>query len=157
MKKWIIIIAAVVLFMLGYLVKVYLTAVQPVKAAEKTALSIAAKKVQFSKVEHFNLYNGLETVYVIQGKDKKGNNVIVWIPEKSKKVIELNANSGLTQEQAVQKLEQSVTPKKIVSVRLGMENDVPFWEIYYLSDNNLINYYDIQFQTGQWLKKIENL
>ena len=38
-----------------------------------------------------------------------------------------------------------------------MENDIPLWEIYYRSENNLINYYYVHFLTGEWLKKIENL
>lgn len=156
-KKWLIFIAVVIVILAGYLVKVYLSAMEPIKAAEKTAVALADKKDYFREVQQFHLYHGTETVDVIEGTDKKGENIIAWIPEKSKQVIIKKADSGLTQQQAVQKLEESVHPKKIVSVRLGMENNIPLWEIYYLSNNNLMNYYYIDFQTGEWLKKIENL
>lgn len=157
MKKWIILIIVIVAVMTGILISVYLRAIEPVKYAEKAAVGLAEKKVQLRKVDQFHIYHGNETIDVIEGKDKKGRKIIVWVPEKSKKVIVRKASSGLTQQEAIEKLEESVHPKKIISVRLGMEKEIPFWEIYYTSDNNLINYYYIHFQTGEWLKKIENL
>ncbi|MCM3724374.1 DUF5590 domain-containing protein [Neobacillus cucumis] len=157
MKKWIIIPIIVVLVIAGVLVKVYFSSVEPVKAAEKRAVSLAKDKVQLSKVDDFHIYNGIETVDVIEGKNKNGSKVIVWIPEKSKKVYIKKAKDGITREEAIQKLLQEKQPKKIISVRLGMEKNIPLWEIYYRSENNLINYYYVHFETGEWLKKIENL
>ncbi|MBT2656368.1 DUF5590 domain-containing protein [Bacillus sp. ISL-18] len=157
MKKWIFIPVIVVIVMIGLFIKVYFSSVQPVKAAEKKAVSLAKEKVQLSEVDDFHLYNGIETVNVIEGKNKKGSKVIVWIPEKSKKVIIKKAKDGITKEEAIQKLLQEKQPKKIISVRLGMEKNIPLWEIYYRSENNLINYYYVHFETGEWLKKVENL
>lgn len=157
MKKWIIFLGVLVILIIGILFKVYVTAVAPVKAAEIKAVNLAKDKTQLSEVDAFHLYNGLETVNVIEGKNKKGEKIIVWIPEKSKRVIMKKAKSGLSKEEAIQKLLQEQKPKKIISVRLGMEKNIPLWEIYYRSENNLINYYYVHFETGEWLKKIENL
>jgi uncharacterized protein YpmB len=157
MKKWALILILIVLIVIGTFSKIYLSSVQPVKNAEKKAVAIAKKEINISKVEDFHLYHGLETVNVIEGKNKHGEKIIIWIPEKSKKVMVKKAKEGLTKSDAIHKLEESKHPKKIVSVRLGMEKNIPFWEIYYLSDNNLINYYYVHFETGVWLKKIENL
>lgn len=157
MKKLIIYLVLFIVVILGILIKVYFSAVEPVNTAEKEAVTLAKKKVQMSEVEDFHLYNGLEAVYVIEGKNKQDEKVIVWIPEKSKKVFVKKAKDGLSKEEAVQKLLQEKNPKKIISVRLGMEKDIPLWEIYYRSENNLINYYYVHFETGEWLKKIENL
>ncbi|MEH7303494.1 cell wall elongation regulator TseB-like domain-containing protein [Neobacillus drentensis] len=157
MKKWIIFLSILVLAMCGLLIKVYLSAVDPLKTAEKKAVSLAKKEISLTEVEDFHIYNGNETVNVIEGKSKKGDNVIVWIPEKSKEIFVRKANNGLTKEAAIQKLQQEKSPKKIISVRLGMEKNIPLWEIYYRSNNNLINYYYVHFDTGEWLKKIENL
>jgi uncharacterized protein YpmB len=93
----------------------------------------------------------------LRGKVKKGESIIVWIPDKSKEVFVRKTKDGLSKEEAVQKLLQEKNPKKIISVRLGMEKNIPLWEIYYRSQNNLINYYYVHFDTGEWLKKIENL
>lgn len=146
-----------IVVVLGISIKVYFSSVQPVKAAEKKAVALANEKTALSKVVDFHIYSGLETVDVIEGKDKKGEEIIIWIPEKSKNLIVKKASDGLSKEQAIQKLLEEKNPKKIISVRLGMEKNIPLWEIYYRSENNLINYYYIDFETGEWLKKIENL
>ncbi|WML45082.1 DUF5590 domain-containing protein [Neobacillus sp. PS3-40] len=157
MKKWILILILFFLIVIGIFTKIYLTAVEPLKIAEKKAVTFAEKKVHISQVNDFHLYHGLETVDVIEGENKQGDKIIIWIPEKSKKMVIKKAKNGLTKAEAIRKLEESKNPKKIISVRLGMEKNIPLWEIYYRSDNNLINYYYIRFETGEWLKKIENL
>lgn len=157
MKKWIIFIVIFVVVILGVSIKVYFTSVDPVKAAEKKAVALANEEISLKDIEDFHIYNGLETVNVIEGKNTKGEKIIVWIPEKSKKVFVKKAKDGLSKEEAIQKLLQEKKPKKIISVRLGMEKNIPLWEIYYRSSNNLINYYYVHFSTGEWLKKIENL
>jgi uncharacterized protein YpmB len=157
MKKWIIFIIIFVVVMLSLLIKVYFTSVDPVKAAEKKAVALANKEITLKEIEDFHIYNGIETVNVIEGKSTKGEKIIVWIPEKNKKVYVKKAKDGLSKEEAIQKLLQEKSPQKIISVRLGMEKNIPLWEIYYRSKNNLINYYYVHFETGEWLKKIENL
>ncbi|MGF6948660.1 uncharacterized protein YpmB [Neobacillus sp. B4I6] len=157
MKKWIIFIVIFIVVIFGLLIKVYFTSVYPVKAAEKKAVALANKEISIKEVEDFHIYNGIETVNVIEGKSNNGEKIIVWIPEKSKKVYVKKAKDGLSKEEAIQKLIQEKSPKKVISVRLGMEKNIPLWEIYYRSNNNLINYYYVHFETGEWLKKIENL
>jgi uncharacterized protein YpmB len=157
MKKWIIVLSIIVVAFCGLLIKVYLSALDPVKAAETKAVSRAQEEISLKEVEDFHIYNGIETVNVIEGKSKNGDKIIVWMPEKSKEIFVRKAKNGLTREEAIQKLQQEKSPKKIISVRLGMEKNIPLWEIYYRSNNNLINYYYVHFDTGEWLKKIENL
>ncbi|ETI66629.1 cell wall elongation regulator TseB-like domain-containing protein [Neobacillus vireti] len=157
MKKWILFIVLFIVIIVGIMIKVYFSSVEPLKAAEKKAVALANEKTSLSKVVDFHIYSGLETIDVIEGKDKKGEKIIIWIPEKSKKLVVKKASDGLTKEEAIQKLLEEKNPKKIISVRLGMEKNIPLWEIYYRSENNLINYYYIDFESGEWLKKIENL
>ncbi|OLS40266.1 DUF5590 domain-containing protein [Bacillus sp. MRMR6] len=157
MKKLIVIFIIFILLLIGLFTKVYLSAVEPVKQAEQRAIRLADKEVNLSKVLDFHIYNGLEVINIIEGIDENGEEIIVWIPEKSEKVITEKAKNGLSESEAVQRLMEEKKPKKVISVRLGMENEIPLWEIYYRSENNLINYYYVHFKTGEWLKKIENL
>jgi uncharacterized protein YpmB len=157
MKKIILFLALFIAICVGVFVKVYASAQEPLNAAEEKAVSLAKGKVELSEVEDFHIYHGTETVSVLEGKNKKGENIIVWIPAKSKKVIWDKRKNGISKEDAVQRLLEEKSPKKIISVKLGMENNIPLWEIYYRSENNLINYYYVHFKTGEWLKKIENL
>src|SRR4051812_10432784 len=104
MKKWIIVLSILVLALCGILLKVYLSAVDPVKAAEKKAVTLAKNEIPLTEVEDFLIYNGIETVDVIEGKSKKGEKIIVWIPEKSKEIFVRKAKNGLSKEAAIQKL-----------------------------------------------------
>lgn len=157
MKKIILFLVIFVLIILGISIKVYVSAVKPVNTAEEKAVALAKDKVNLSEVEDFHLYHGTETVSVIEGLNNKGEKIIVWVPEKSKKVMVDKVKNGISREEAIERLLAEKNPKKIISVKLGMEKNIPLWEIYYRSENNLINYYYVDFKTGEWLKKIENL
>ena len=157
MKKIIISLVICVLILLGIFVKVYVKAMEPIGSAEEKAVSLAREQIELTEVEDFHLFHGTETIYVIEGKNNKGEQIIVWIPEKSKQVKVEKLNNGISKENAVKRLLEEKNPRKIISVRLGMEKNIPLWEIYYRSENNLINYYYVHFKTGEWLKKIENL
>ena len=157
MKKVIIISLLMFSVIIGSGIIVYLNAVEPIKAAEKKAIERAMKETRLLEAEDFQLYNGLETYYVIRGKNKAGNSIYVWVPEKEGQIIVRKVTDGVSKQEAINKLKEEKNPKKIISVRLGMEKNRPLWEIYYRTEGNLINYYYVDFKTGEWLKKIENL
>ncbi|KAB2338294.1 peptidase [Cytobacillus depressus] len=157
MKKVIIISLLIFVIFLGSGIFVYFNAVEPVKAAEKKAVEMAMKETRLIHVEDFQLYHGQETYYIVKGKNREGKSIYVWIPEKDGKIIVRKVADGVTKKQAIDKLRQEKSPKEIISVRLGMEKNIPLWEIYYRTDGDLINYYYVDFKTGEWLKKIENL
>jgi uncharacterized protein YpmB len=130
---------------------------KPLNDSEELAVKIALKETDLVSIDNFEEYHGLESVMVVKGKNKKGESFIVWIPEDKEEVMVKREADGITKKDAIKKVEQLSDPTKIMDVRLGMEKGIPLWEIYYLSDSNLINYYHVDFETGEWLKKIENL
>lgn len=157
MKKWIVISS---LFILAVIVSgsiVYAKAVKPLKKAEEVAVRAANKKMVLNHVEDVEIYNGEKTYYILKGKNKNNANVIVWVSEDGKQVSVRKEQDGISKDQAVAKLLQETNPKEIVSVKLAMLKNKQCWEIYYLSHNNLINYYYVDFETGEWLRKIENM
>ncbi|MBS8264658.1 peptidase [Mesobacillus boroniphilus] len=161
MKKWIFFSILIVVTITGILVNVYLNAVEPVKAAEKEAVQIALKETNLSDFTNFSLYSGEETYYVMTGKNVKQEDVYVWINEKNSKVITRNAKKGITKKEALNKLYQEKNPNEIIEVRLGMariqKTDRPAWEIYYRNNSDTINYYYVDFDTGEKLRAIDNL
>ncbi|MBP3040141.1 DUF5590 domain-containing protein [Bacillaceae bacterium Marseille-Q3522] len=158
MRKKIIIIAFITLAVFtGIAVNLYLRAVAPVHAAEQKAREIAAQQTSLQKIERFTLYNGSETYYVLEGKDESGDDIIAWIPENEGDITEKNASDGITEQEAVDELLQEADPEEIVDIRLGMENNTPLWEIYYRTGDNLMNYYYVNFETGEKVKDIRNL
>ena len=161
MKKWIFISILIVVTITGILVNVYLNAVEPVKAAEKEAVKIASKETNLTDFTNFSLYSGEETYYVMTGKNAKQEAVYVWINEKSGEVITKNAKNGITKKEALNKLYQEKNPNEIIEVRLGMariqKTDRPAWEIFYRNNSDTINYYYVDFDTGEKLRAIDNL
>jgi uncharacterized protein YpmB len=157
MRKFIWIFLILFLIISSLLSYTYIQAMKPLKVSEKMAMKIALEETNLVSIDDFEEYHGLESVFVVKGKNNKGESLIAWIPEDKEELTVRKEKDGITEKDAIKKVEQLGKPSKIMDVRLGMEKGIPLWEIYYLSDSNLINYYHVDFETGEWLKKIENL
>lgn len=138
---------------------IYIKAMEPYNEAEKKAVEIAKKEAELVSVDDFSIYNGTETYFVVKGKDIRGRRFVVWIPEEEKgRIITVKREKdGITEDEARRIVMQKKAPKEIMSIKLGMENHIPLWEIYYRSKKDSISYYYIDFTTGEMLKDIENL
>jgi uncharacterized protein YpmB len=157
MKKLLWVFLVLFLMILSLLSYTYIQAMQPLKSSEEKAIEIALEETDLVSIDDFEEYHGLESVLVVKGKNKSGESMIAWIPENVDEITVRKEADGIKAKDAIKKVEQLSEPSKIIDVRLGMEKGIPLWEIYYLSDSNLINYYHVDFETGEWLKKIENL
>jgi uncharacterized protein YpmB len=157
MKKWLMIISVLIILAVVATFVVYFKAVEPVKAAEEKAVLIAKEEVGLNSVNEFNIYNAEDTYYVLQGENKKGTKLVIWIPEKKGKVIVKKASEGISKQQATKKVLEEIGSDEIISVKLGIESGVPIWEIHSRTKGNLLNYHSVVFETGEWVKKIENL
>lgn len=157
MRKFLWIFLAMFLFISSLLSYTYIQAMKPLKNSEDKAIKIVLEETDIISIEDFEEYHGLESVLVVKGKNKRGESLIAWIPENKEELAVIKEADGIKAKEAIKKVQQLSKPSKILDVRLGMEKGIPLWEIYYLSDSNLINYYHVDFETGEWLKKIENL
>ncbi|WP_075982101.1 cell wall elongation regulator TseB-like domain-containing protein [Bacillus massilinigeriensis] len=157
MKKWILITTLSIVIIIGITIKVYFKAVEPVRTAEERAISIAEQQTDLKTTDDFYLYNGTESYSVITGTNSKGQKVIIWVPDKDENIYVRRASEGITREKALQKLYDEKKPSEVIYTRLGIEYNRPLWEINYRNDQDLLNYYYIDFVTGEELKDIENL
>lgn len=157
MKKLLVGFVVLLLIFVGVLLNTYIQAIKPFNNAKQDAIEIAKAKTDIVVVDDFQLFHGIESVSILKGTNKKGEHIIVWIPKNSEDIMVKKEANGISEKNAIKKVKQLSNPKKIIDVRLGMEKGIPLWEIYYLSDSNLINYYHLDFESGEWLKKIENL
>jgi uncharacterized protein YpmB len=157
MKKWLLLLGIFILIVVISAIITYIKAEEPVRKAEQQAISIAKEEAGLISVDEFHLYNGEKTFYILQGENQKGIKLIVWIPEKKGKIIVKKASEGISKEQAIKKVMDEIGSNEIISVQLGMEKGIPIWEIHSRTKGNLLNYHTVVFETGEWLKKIENL
>ncbi|OCA90901.1 peptidase [Bacillus sp. FJAT-27225] len=157
MKKLILFLFLIIALLLGGAGWIYAKATEPVRAAEEKAIERAIKEADLDEAAKFTLFNGEETIYVVEGKNKKGESIIVWMPEKDGKTVVHKKGDGLTRQDAINKVFEEKNPEEVISIRPGMEEGIPFWEVYYSTGNGLINYYYVHFETGEMYKLIENL
>lgn len=157
MKKWIWSFAGLVVIVLSFVVYTYVTAYKPVSKAEVTAEKIAKEEAGVVSIDKFSLYNGNDSYYVVEGKNKNKEDVIVWIEEKTHGVTVENKKDGLTKQAVINKISAERELKEINTVRLGMLEGIPVWEVYAHTDDDLINYFYFDFETGELLRNIENI
>jgi len=156
MRKWIWIVIVVFLIGIGLSIHTYVQAMKPIKTAREIAETIAKKESDMKEIDSFQLYNGKEAYYILEGKNDDKEEMIVWINEQSHQVTQKLKKDGLTKQEALNILLSEQSPEKINAVRLGMYDGLPVWEIYSHTDTDSINYHWLDFETGEILLTIEN-
>ncbi|MCE4047241.1 MULTISPECIES: cell wall elongation regulator TseB-like domain-containing protein [Bacillaceae] len=157
MKKWIWSFVGLAVVVLGIVIYTYTTAHQPVSKARETAEKIAKEEAGLVSMDNFSLYNGNDSYYVVEGKNKDKEDIVVWIEEKSHAVTVKNKKDGLTKQQVINKLSSERELSSIDTVRLGMLEGLPVWEVYAHTDDDLINYFYFDYETGELHRNIENI
>ncbi|TYR79938.1 hypothetical protein FZC66_12410 [Priestia megaterium] len=156
MKKWIIGIVVLVCLVIGWQTHaIYKAAVNDVQSAEQKAADRAKADFKLKSVTDTQAYFGDHTFYIVEGKNAKAENVIAWVPKsKKQKSILKKASSGISKEQAISIVEQERNPKEIKSVRLGIENNIPLWEVTYVDqEKKHLTYYYVDFTNGEFMKR----
>ena len=77
---------------------------------------------------------------------KRGNNS----KEKSEGISEKDALQRTIEQVGDESKEPKSKPKEILKVKLGVENNIPLWEVTYIDDDNRYSYYNLAFQDGQF-------
>lgn len=153
LKKWLIISAVLILCCIGFVAGAYFKALQPKNNAADIAFEKAKAEVDMKTMDEFYLYHGLDSYSIVSGTTKGGQKMIVWFPDNHReKVVVMNASSGKTKEDILSIVQQKTNIDKIISVKLGMENSVPLWEVTYKNKSGKYNYDYYDFKTGEWLK-----
>lgn len=159
MKKWIFAIIIVIVASGIYGAYVYNKAMEKKIPNESKSVEIAKEKAKLTKVKSVDYYNGKSTYTVVQGVDEKGEQIIVWVPDKKGNVLVKKKSEGISEKEALQRLAEQATgkgdkskpkPKQIVKVKLGAENDIPLWEITYIDQEDRYTYYYLEFQNGEY-------
>ncbi|CAI8700577.1 Peptidase M4 [Bacillus sp. IT-79MI2] len=150
MKKWIFTIIIVIVAIGLYGVHVYNATMEKKIPKESKVVEIAKEKAKLTKVKTVDYYNGKSSYAVVQGVDEKGEQIIVWVPEKKGNVLVRKKNEGISEKKALQIVAGERKPKELVKAKLGAENDVPLWEITYIDQEGRYTYYYLEFQDGKY-------
>ncbi|MGE7882538.1 DUF5590 domain-containing protein [Bacillus sp. NPDC094077] len=166
MKKWIFAIIIVIVASGIYGAYVYNKAMDKKIPKESKSVEIAKEKAKLTKVKSVDYYNGKDAYTVVQGTDEKGEQLIVWVPEKKGDTVVRKKSEGISEKEAIQRTieqagkESKRKPKEILKVKLGFEKglrdgkpvDVPLWEVTYIDYDNRYIYYYLEFKDGSFLR-----
>ena len=67
------------------------------------------EKAKLTKVNTVDYYNGKSSYTVVQGTDEKGEQLIVWVPDKKGNVLVKKKSEGISEKEALQKLAEQAT------------------------------------------------
>jgi len=108
MKKWIFAIIIVIVASGIYGAYVYNKAMEKKIPKEAKSVEIAKEKAKLVKVKSVDYYNGESSYTVVQGTDEKGEQLIVWVPEKKGETIVRKKSEGISEKEALQRTIEQV-------------------------------------------------
>ncbi|WP_295728139.1 DUF5590 domain-containing protein [uncultured Limosilactobacillus sp.] len=129
----------------------------PRRQARHEAYSMAK---QYAHVDHptgFYVYNRDRTYYTVAGKNQHNKQVLVIIPDKGGHITIINQSKGINRQQAVARVSSSERPRRIIRTAPGYFNDRIVWEVTYINSKGALCYDLINFHTGKFVQKINNL
>lgn len=130
---------------------------RPMYRAKKEAIGIAEELTDLKKVDKFYWYTREKTYFTLMGTTAKEEQIIVIVPQDGEKVTVLDQKSGLSENDVLTKIIEAENPNKIVKINLGMIDDLPTWEVVAQNENNGMDYYLVDFESGKVIDIIKNV
>ena len=122
---------------------------------------LALEVGKLSSVDSIETFNGQLKYHVLSGKNNKDEKVYAWVPQKDKNddVIVKKQSSGITKEEAINKVKQEYDLVELIDVKLGMDEGIPIWEVKYRDKSDRYTFDYVEFSNGTIVKHmaIKNL
>lgn len=136
---------------------IYYVGHQPMAEAKKEATSIAKKEANLKEVDKFYWYNGTETYFTLTGSNQKDEKIIVIVAKKGGKTQVIKQSDAISESDARSLTREAKKPKRILESRIGIEKDVPVWEVVYKEENGRLGYHVVKLKDGEYIRDISNI
>ncbi|APH04635.1 DUF5590 domain-containing protein [Bacillus weihaiensis] len=117
---------------------------------------IAKNEGNLTVIDDVATYNADQQYHIISGRTNSNDKIYVWVPqtteEKNKKIIVKKQEDGITSSQALKYVQSKYEVTKLISVKIGMDNNIPIWEVKYRDELNRYTFDYVQFSTGEIIK-----
>ncbi|MBU8784864.1 MULTISPECIES: cell wall elongation/penicillin-binding protein regulator TseB [Bacillus] len=134
---------------------VYRTAMSQKESGHPEAAALAKEKADLKEVDSVETFVGKEKQYIVEGKNKKGENMYVWVPDdKKQKTIFKKASDGISSRQAAKAVENEGLVSHLKQVHLAREGNVLMWEVIYLNKDGQYSLSYVDFINGKIHKTI---
>lgn len=158
MKKGILITLAVVMsFVLVCSITLLTISQEPIKKAEKETIIIAKEAAGLVTVSDFYWYNRDKTYFSVVGSNKDDEEIMVIVTKDGGATTILNQDEFITEKQAKELTREAKGSVDILEARIGLEGDIPIWEVSYKEENGRLGYYVLTAKSGKWVSNIENI
>ncbi|KIL48903.1 hypothetical protein KP77_21140 [Jeotgalibacillus alimentarius] len=154
MKKWILLMIAIITVFIACILIIFNAAKNQVN--NQLDIAEAAAMDEGISVEKSYHYYGSAPYSVVEGTSD-GVEKLFFLPENGEEPVIIDAADGVDQEQVLNMLEADDNPQKILSSKIGMEPVGAVWEVIYEDEDELLNYYYVKFESGEWWRTIRNL
>ncbi len=155
-KANIILFIIIVLILSGVWIftSTYLKAREDYESGHKESKKFAIENANLSAISQINTFSADKKYHVITGENSNDEPVYAWISNvnKEREIIVKKQSSGITKEEALERVYQEHNPSEIISVQLGMDEGVPIWEVKYQDESDRYTFDFVNFYDGEIIK-----
>lgn len=162
MKLWLLILstgaAGAVLFFLF----LYSSAVSPLEERKETGAELASSTEDLQEINDISYFHGSDSYQVVDAVRADGESIYILTPEASPEQKEaasepvvLLHSEGITPEEAEERVGNEEEIQEIHSVRLGIVENIPGYEINYSDTSGRLVYYYITFNEGEYMRSYQ--
>lgn len=162
-----------------FLLFLYFSASSPIEERQLLAEEAALEEFDLSEISDISFFHGTVSYQVIDGVNSEGEEIYLWMPEvieepEEEPIDELNEadeleseedppaeplirlhTEGITEEEALETLHADADIAEVRSVRLGVIQASPVYEINYRDTSGRFGFYYLAFEDGQYLRRYE--
>ncbi len=139
----------------------YLSARDQYENGHEQSKQFAMEKAKLKTISNIDTFSSDQKYHVITGKNNENETVYVWISniEKGRKSVVKKKSTGITKNEALESVYEEHNPSEIISVKLGMDEGIPIWEVKYQDESerytfDYVNFYDGKIIKHMAIKKI---
>lgn len=157
MKKFFIGLTVLLIMLIIGSIVLYRRSVAPYNNSKEEAFEYAIAHSDIITPEEFYWYNDTETFFTVVGKTEEDTELVVLINQDNGDVTSIPIEETISKQSAIQKTREARQPDKILEARIGMDNNIPIWEVSYRNENGRLGYYILSLEDGEWLRTIDNI
>lgn len=157
-----VVLVVVIIISIGVFASIYNTARSQYNEGHQHSKEIALEKGKLATIETIHTFNGHIKYHIISGENVNREPVFVWIPilsnvqkeedRNEEELVVKKQSSGITKEEAIQVVKSEYNVKKLINVQIGMDADIPIWEVKYKDQANRYTFDFVRFSNGEIIK-----
>ncbi|MFC0271636.1 DUF5590 domain-containing protein [Metabacillus herbersteinensis] len=148
--KGLIALSILFIIVIWFFTTTYQTARSQYSEGHNKSAELAKKRGNLTLVEKVETFNGTLQYHIVTGTNENNEKVYVWVPQQDgEKVLIKKEKNGINEAQALKTVQQQYSPEKIKSVQLGMDENIPIWEIKYIDEAGRFTYDYVNFYDGE--------